>query len=270
MQWRLIPFEEQDGPTAMATDEAILDSVIHGDSRPTLRFYTWKPTVSIGYFQTIRDIDVDYCKKNTIQCVRRITGGGALLHSNGELAYCIVAPKKVLSLPLLSVTQTYSVVCQAIINAFAELGICGEIKHTNDVFIGHKKISAHAQVQREGVILQHGNILFKPFNLELLRILPKFKTMDITLSKNQISNSITSVSEQCSVSQHDFYAVVSSPFMKDKEVILQPLTHDEQNRIEHLRKKYVSAAWLQGRGTEKSRGACYFGHIPFLSKTKRA
>jgi len=71
----------------MALDEAISLSVRKGSSPPTLRLYGWeRPSVSIGLFQRISDIDLQYCIKNNLPVVRRPTGGRAILHGD-ELTY---------------------------------------------------------------------------------------------------------------------------------------------------------------------------------------
>jgi len=71
----------------MALDEAISLSVRKGLSPPTLRLYGWEgPSVSIGLFQKISDIDLVYCIKKNLPVVRRPTGGRAILHGD-ELTY---------------------------------------------------------------------------------------------------------------------------------------------------------------------------------------
>ena len=50
---RLLPYRVADGPTNMATDEALLEAALAGVA--TLRFYGWSPpTLSLGYFQSER------------------------------------------------------------------------------------------------------------------------------------------------------------------------------------------------------------------------
>ena len=51
----------------MAVDEAVSLSVKKETAPPTLRLYGWaSPAVTIGYFQKISEIDVDYCMLNDI------------------------------------------------------------------------------------------------------------------------------------------------------------------------------------------------------------
>ncbi len=71
----------------MALDEAISIAVRNGWSQPALRFYGWEGlAVSIGSFQKIPDINLQYCSANNVPVVRRPTGGRGILH-NEELTY---------------------------------------------------------------------------------------------------------------------------------------------------------------------------------------
>lgn len=62
-------------------------------SVPAVRFYTWKSdTISIGYNQDCRKrIDLDLCRRDGIEVVRRPTGGRELLHGH-DLCYSVVWP----------------------------------------------------------------------------------------------------------------------------------------------------------------------------------
>lgn len=92
-EWRLLKTGFADGATNMAIDEAILLAVAEGKAPPTLRFYGWEPPcLSIGYSQSMGEVDVDRCRKAGIGLVRRPTGGRAILHAD-ELTYSVVAPQ---------------------------------------------------------------------------------------------------------------------------------------------------------------------------------
>ncbi len=85
---RLLPTLEADGPTQMATDEALLEAA----AETTLRLYQWRPaTVSLGYFQAWEGIAPHLPPGPTgpLQVVRRITGGGAIWHEH-EVTYALV------------------------------------------------------------------------------------------------------------------------------------------------------------------------------------
>jgi len=78
--WRLIPYRKFSAFENMAIDEAIFRGNQLGESPPTLRFYGWDPpAISVGYFQDVeQEVDLDYCRKNRVDIVRRPTGGKAV------------------------------------------------------------------------------------------------------------------------------------------------------------------------------------------------
>jgi len=91
-EWRLLNTGARDGATNMAIDEAILEAVMAGRVRPTLRFYAWNPPcLSLGFGQPAADADREACTQRGWDIVRRPTGGQAILHVD-ELTYSVCAP----------------------------------------------------------------------------------------------------------------------------------------------------------------------------------
>ena len=73
---RVLPHAVGDGPTNMALDEALLDSVGSDPAKAVLRTYEWTPpTLSLGYFQSIAEVETDP-RWAGVPIVRRPTGGG--------------------------------------------------------------------------------------------------------------------------------------------------------------------------------------------------
>lgn len=89
-EYRLIIDAPAAGAWNMAVDEALLlDAVENGVA--TLRFYEWDtPTLSLGYFQKYDDRG-QHAASLACACVRRQTGGGAILHDR-ELTYSLALP----------------------------------------------------------------------------------------------------------------------------------------------------------------------------------
>lgn len=82
------------GSCNMAIDEALLVQLVKGESLPTLRFYRWeKPTVSLGYFQKLREFNLERIGAMNLDIVRRPTGGRAVLHWD-EVTFCLTIPTK--------------------------------------------------------------------------------------------------------------------------------------------------------------------------------
>ncbi len=169
----------------MAVDEAVLEAVEKKIVPPTLRLFSWDPPcVSIGYAQPFADID--RVRLNTLgwDCVRRPTGGRAILHTD-ELTYSVVAP---LSDPRVSggVLESYQRLSFALLTALHSLNIparslpnqlinrnheagavCFEIPSNYEIVVNDKKLIGSAQARRKNVVLQHGTI---PLMGDLTRI----------------------------------------------------------------------------------------------------
>ena len=152
----------------MAIDEALIENVASGASKPTLRLYGWKPAaVSIGYFQSlIEEIDVEACKRMSIDIVRRMTGGGAVFHDT-EITYSIHIPEKSGLVPK-GILESYRAVSEGVLEGLANLGVTGQFVPLNDIVAPYtlpsgevqlRKISGNAQTRKQGVIVQHGTIL---------------------------------------------------------------------------------------------------------------
>ena len=125
------------------------------DSVPVLRLYGWKPSaVSIGYFQSLEEeVDVKKCKKAGIDVVRRLTGGGAVLHEH-ELTYSFIT-----KIYPTNIMESYRLICEPVVMCLKNLGLDAKFSPLNDIIVGDKKVSGNAQTRRKNTLLQHGTIL---------------------------------------------------------------------------------------------------------------
>ncbi len=80
--FRLILDAPRPAAMNMALDELLAAEQRRASEPPALRFYRWdSPSVSAGYFQSVASVDRYFqCGKKGMALVRRITGGGAVLH----------------------------------------------------------------------------------------------------------------------------------------------------------------------------------------------
>lgn len=167
-----------DGPGNMARDEALLARVGLGESPPTLRTYRWMPpTISLGYFQRFGEYADLPPPAGQLAVVRRLTGGGAILHDQ-ELTYSLVLPAKH---PLAAgAERLYALVHDALIECLKHHGVtayrgaaddgstaargpffCFARRHPLDVLIGEEKLAGSAQRRTRAAVLQHGSIVLK-------------------------------------------------------------------------------------------------------------
>lgn len=161
----------------MARDEAMLIEVGNKSAPPTLRLYQWSPpTISLGYFQKYADYEALPPPAGELPVVRRLTGGGAILHDL-ELTYSIALP---MAHELLKEgpNRLYELAHDAVIAALASLQLttarcaqsddsgaargpffCFERRHCYDVLLGTDKIAGSAQRRTRHAVLQHGSIV---------------------------------------------------------------------------------------------------------------
>lgn len=105
----------------MAIDEAISIFVRKGKVLPTFRFYGWeKESVTIGEFQKVEEINMDFCNRNGITLVRRPTGGKGILHYK-DITYSFSARKEEVFKG--SLFKSYEVISNIFLKAFHLSGI---------------------------------------------------------------------------------------------------------------------------------------------------
>jgi lipoate-protein ligase A len=157
----------------MALDRAVLASHAAGGAPPTLRLYRWQmPTVTLGRFQPVAQVDLEACARHGFDVVRRPTGGRGVLHDE-ELTYSFVAgvadgvPR--------GVAASYRRISAALAEAYRTLGVTAELTtrqrgkagagacylHATqaDLSLGAAKLSGSAQVWKDYSVLQHGSFV---------------------------------------------------------------------------------------------------------------
>jgi len=147
-----------------------------GATRPVFRLYEWSPpAVSLGRFQRREEVAAG-CAAAGVEVVRRITGGGAILHGE-ELTYSLVCADE--DLGVRGVKESYRRICGFLLRAYRELGldpvyageagsavpavgkatpICFAGNEPFDIRVGGRKIGGNAQRRRRGTVFQHGSI----------------------------------------------------------------------------------------------------------------
>lgn len=155
----------------MAFDEALLNAAVESGFC-ALRFYAWdQPTVTLGHFQPPDDPILNL-RFPTLPRIRRLSGGGAILHDR-ELTYSCVVPA---DHPLArNPGSIYDEVHARIVAVLTDLGVscglrgsqlvepepflCFGRGDARDIILNGHKIVGSAQRRRRGAILQHGSIL---------------------------------------------------------------------------------------------------------------
>lgn len=187
----IIESEPHSGAWNMALDEALLESAVRGGAG-AVRIYRWaEPTVSLGYFQKPAEI-ADDSPFAPLAKVRRLSGGGAILHHR-EWTYscCLPAGHSAIRSP----AALYETAHRAIIAVLQKCGVQSHLRgeaagraaatatadrrdstvpakppeaflcfsrgDPRDIVLNGRKIVGSAQRRRKGAVLQHGSVMLQ-------------------------------------------------------------------------------------------------------------
>ncbi len=138
-KWRLIDSGPGEASFNMALDQAIAESVIKKRSLPTLRFYSWNgPSVSLGYFQGLKEIEIEFCRRHNIPVVKRPTGGRAILHTV-ELTYSFCSPYNGI-FNSKGLYETYRAISLCFVEALRRLGLPVLMEEKRRARYGHNPL----------------------------------------------------------------------------------------------------------------------------------
>ena len=126
----LVDRTPKDGRWNMAVDEFLFRQVQQAPLT-FLRFYAWdKPTVSLGFYQkTDQVLDLEVCRRQGVDVVRRMTGGKLVLHHE-EVTYTVASSEA--DIFSTSLKESYRLVSEALILGLKRLGLEAKV----DVIIG--------------------------------------------------------------------------------------------------------------------------------------
>ena len=247
---RFLDLSIQNAHNNMAIDESIMRSLKEERVPPTLRLYRWSPSaVSIGTFQGMsEEVDLEYCGRNNIDYIRRITGGGAVYHDfDGEITYSIILPRRHRLAPD-DILKSYGVLCSGGVKGLEHLGIEAQFKPINDIVAGGKKVSGNAQTRRYSCVLQHGTTLLDldvEVMFSILKV-PQEKISDKMIA--DVKERVTSIRNLLgrSISFDDLRAALEDGFAQalGVELVHGKLTEDEAQTAERVNsEKYARDEW---------------------------
>lgn len=182
--FRIIDTGVRDGRANIAFDAALIDERQAGRVPDTIRFLRFPPTALIGRHQDLsREVDLDYCRRNGIGVVRRITGGGAIYLDEGQLGWELVFHRASLGTPMLP--ELAREICTAAARGLAELGIDARFRPRNDIEVEGRKISGTGGFFDGDVLIYQGTVLV---DLDPRRMVAALSIPEAKLGKRRLDS----------------------------------------------------------------------------------
>lgn len=259
MVGRLLNMGANSAAMNMAIDEAILLAQ-EEQPNPTLRFYKWSsPAFSFGYFQDIdSEVDVEACRADGIELVKRMTGGGTVVHG-WELTYTLVLPRAAAEM---GISETYRRIGQSLVKAFQKLNVpaqcyaeCPDSPETapnicltnpaeHDVMSADKKLAGvSVRRNRDGIMFQGYISLDMPPSFILKRVSKDPEVQQSLLEKSTAINVDGRVITRSALIQ-----AVSETFkvgIAFNSGTLSPMERAQAKTL--VETTYATAAWNFGR-----------------------
>jgi lipoyl(octanoyl) transferase len=260
-EWRLVHSVPDAGAWNMSVDEATLEAAGQGLVPPTLRLYAWNPPcLSLGYAQSVSDVDQGALAERGWEIVRRPTGGRAILHTD-ELTYSISVPhsepcyqrvaQALLQALLLLTVPAKTEEIYALPDAAGPKGaVCFDVPSNWEITVDGKKLIGSAQVRKKTGVMQHGTL---PLQGDLSRITQvlAFPGQSARNEKAQrLLSRATTVETALAkrVTWENAAAAISSAFEQTLhlKLIQGELTEWEIDRARKLcEEKYANPAWTE-------------------------
>ncbi len=212
-------------------------------------FYINSNAIIIGKHQnTIEEINADYVKEKNIQVVRRISGGGAVYHDEGNLNFSFLSKfsnEKI---------HNFKKFTHPVIETLINLGVNAGLNGRNDITAEDKKISGNAQFSNTKAMFSHGTLLFdtqlddvvKALNVKL----DKIESKGVKSIRSRVANISEFLKKKITI--HDFKEqLLKAIFENTKDFPIYNLTDEEWEQVYELSNtKYRNWDWNYGRSPE--------------------
>lgn len=151
-----------------------------------LLFYRNDKSVIIGSNQAVKnEVDLEFCKQNSIEVVRRKSGGGAVFHDLGNLNFSFIVNKSTTGDAL---SGSF---LQPIVDLLHYMDVDVNIGQRKDLWLPNGcKVTGTASHVRKNRVLHHGTLLLET-DLELLQKALNVVFFDASIKATESVRSIT-------------------------------------------------------------------------------
>ncbi len=228
----------------LAMEEYVLREIPTDDSY--FLFYVNQPSIIIGKNQnTIEEINEPYIREHGIKVVRRVSGGGAVYHDEGNLNFSFITEDDGDSF------HNFKRFTQPIVDALQEMGVNAALSGRNDIEVDGKKVSGNAMFTQKGRMFSHGTVMLDSDINEVqnaLKVNPKkIESKGIKSVSARVGNINDFLDEKIDIEEFKRRILIKI-FGSLEEVEEYKLNDEDWEKINKLsEEKYQTWEWNYGR-----------------------
>ncbi|GAA0596415.1 lipoate--protein ligase LplJ [Virgibacillus siamensis] len=230
----------------LALEEYVLQNF--GEKDTYLLFYINKPSIIIGRNQnTVEEINTNYVDENGIKVVRRLSGGGAVYHDEGNLNFSFITKDDGESF------QNFAKFTKPMVEALNNLGVPAELQGRNDLAANGRKISGNAMFSTKGRMFSHGTLMLDSEIENVVSALnvkmEKIESKGIKSIRSRVANISEFLDEKITMDEFKEMILRYIFDVEDvKDVPQYELTDEDWENIQQISKeRYQNWDWNYGK-----------------------
>lgn len=236
--------EIRDARINLAVEEFILNN-LNVNEEDYFLFYINGPSIIVGKNQnTNEEVNLKYVEENGIHVVRRLSGGGAVYHDEGNLNFSFLTKDDGDSF------NNYKKFTEPVVQALHKLGVEAELSGRNDIHVGSRKISGNAQFTTKGRMFSHGTLMLDSNIEEVVNALvvseEKMRSKGIKSVRSRVANISEFLSEPLTMEQFVDHLLAS--IYEGKEIERYILTEEDWDKVRAISaERYGNWEWNFGK-----------------------
>lgn len=213
-------------------------------------FLLWQNsnTIVVGKYQnTAEEINQDVVYEKGIRVARRLSGGGAVYHDDGNLNFTFIVDAGNIE------DFQFEAFVKPVVKTLEKMGVKAEFNGRNDITIDGMKFSGNSQYMKHGRIMHHGCIMLDS-NLasvaDALRVrAAKFESKSVKSVRSRVTTINMHTAHKYTIDE--FKKLLVETIAETNELEKLELTEEQKLEIEQLRKeKYATWEWNYGKSPE--------------------
>ena len=225
---------------------ALEEYVFEQMDRSQSYFMLWQNdnTIVVGKYQnTAEEVNREFAEAQGIRVARRLSGGGAVYHDQGNLNFTFIADKDDLD------DFNFRIFTMPVLKALETLGVHAEFTGRNDLVLDGRKFSGNSQYMKKGRVLHHGCIMLDS-DLEKVRDALRVREAKFTSKSVQsVRSRVTTINEHAprKITMDEFKAALKAQVFSENDITEYTLTPEDKAAVVRLmHEKYETWEWNYG------------------------